>query len=49
MARGSVVFRVVSRGLSSDHSCLLDQPVRKSDFIKIRHRFIKIGHGFIKI
>ena len=45
--RGSVAFRVVSRGLSSDHSCLLDQPVRKSDFIKIRHDFIKIRHGLI--
>ena len=49
MTRGSVAFRVVSRGLSSDHSGLLDQPVRKSDFIKIRHGSIKIGHGFIKI
>ena len=52
MTRGSVAFRVVSRGLSSDHSglqTLLDQPVRKSDFIKIRHGSIKIGHGFIKI
>ena len=49
MARGSVAFRVVSRGLSSDHSGLLDQPVRKLDFIKIRNGFIKIGYGFIKI
>ena len=49
MARGSVAFQAVSRGLPSDHSGLLNQPVRKSDFIKIRHGFIKIGHGFIKI
>ena len=37
MTRGSVAFRMVFRGLSSDHNGLLDQPVRKSDFIKIRH------------
>ena len=49
LTRGSVAFRVVSRGLSSDHSGLLDQPVRKLDFIKIQHGFIKIGHVFIKI
>ena len=49
LTRGSVAFRVVSRGLSSDHSGLLDQPVRKSDFIKILHGSIKIGHGLIKI
>ena len=36
LTRGSVAFRVVSRGLPSDHSGLLDQPIRKSDFIQIQ-------------